>query len=289
MFPTRIYLSGGGVAGVAHVGALQELACHIPLAGIKEWMGVSAGSLMAMCLAIGFTLDELHDFSVRFDFTHILQPDAPTGWILHMGFDTGERLQRLVQACLRVKGFPSDLTFEALHQRTGLSLRVLATDLNLGKGVVFSPRETPTYPVAVAVCASMSYPYFFQPLLCPQTGHSLIDGGVTSNYPLYLIPKEEHSRTLSILLRLGIQETDQLDDLSHEQLLVRPLAIALTEKTNIEVTLYDIKCIKIPLGDINVLDFALSEERKRTLVEKGREAVRRWKEAQPKPVRRKSL
>lgn len=289
MFPTRIYLSGGGICGVAHVGALQELAQHIPLQAIKEWMGVSAGALMAMCLTIGFTLEELHTFSVRFDFSHILQPDSPTGWIFHMGFDTGERLQRLVHACLHVKDLPSDLTFQSLYQRTGLSLRVLATDLNQGKGVVFSPQDTPDYPVAVAVCASMTYPYFFQPLLCPQTGHSLVDGGVTSNYPLYLIPKEEHGRTLSILLRLGIQNADQLDDLPPEHLLVRPLFIALTEKTNIETTLYNVECIRIPLSNVGVLDFSLSEEKKREIVEKGRESVRAWYKAHPKPVRRHSF
>jgi predicted acylesterase/phospholipase RssA len=289
MFPTRIYLSGGGICGVAHVGALQELAEHIPLTAIKEWMGVSAGSLMAMCLAIGFTLDELYDFSTRFDFTHIQHPDSPTGWILHMGMDTGERLQRLVNACLHVKGLPSDLTFHDLHQRFGVSLLVLATDLNLAKGVAFSPKETPNYPVAVAVCASMSYPYYYQPLVCPQTGHSLIDGGVTSNYPLYLVPKEERPRTLSILLRLSIQEAETLEDLSPEHLLVRPLSVALTEKTNMEVLMYDVECIRIPLGDMNVLDFSLSEDVKKDLVVKGRDAVRDWIRCRPKPERRKSF
>jgi NTE family protein len=289
MFPTRVYLSGGGICGVAHVGALQELALQIPLQAIKEWMGVSAGALMAMCLAIGFTLDELYDFSTRFDFTNIQQPDSLTGWFLHMGMDTGERLQRLVHACLHVKGLPSDITFEVLQKQCGISLRVLATDLNIAKGVVFSPFDSPTYPVAVAVCASMSYPYYFQPVLCPVSGHSLVDGGVTSNYPLYLIPSEEHSRTLSILLRMGIQEVENTEDLSPEQLLVRPLAIALTEKTNIETTLYPIECIKIPLGDINVLDFSLSEEVKRGLVEKARVATRAWLQSRPKPVRRNSF
>ena len=289
MLPRRIYLSGGGITGVCHVGALQELAKHIPLHAIREWMGVSAGALMAMCLAIGFTLDELYEFSTRFDFTHIQQPDSPTGWLLHMGMDTGERLQRLVIACLRVKGLPSTLTFQELHQRFGVSLRVLATDMNTTKGVVFSPSDTPQYPVAIAVCASMSYPLYFQAVICPETGHSLSDGGVTSNYPLYLIPEEDRPRTLSILLQLGAQPADSLDDLSPEQLLVRPLAIALTEKTNIETTLYDVECIKIPLGDVNVLDFSLSEEVKRALVEKGREATRQWFRTRPRPARRNSF
>ena len=289
MFPTRIYLSGGGICVVAHVGALQELAQHIPLTAIKEWMGVSAGALIAMCLAIGFTLDELYEFSTRFDFTHIQHHDSPTGWILHMGMDTGERLQRLVNACLHVKGLPSDITFHDLHQQCHVSLRVLATDLNIAKGVCFNPSDTPDYPVAVAVCASMTYPYYYQPLLCPRTGHSLIDGGVTSNYPLYLVPKEEHSRTLSILLRLGIQETDILDNLSSEHLLVRPLSIALTEKTNIEATLYNVECIRVPLGEINVLDFSLSEDVRKGLVIKGKEAVRSWIRTRQKPVRRNSI
>lgn len=289
MLPRRIYLSGGGICGVAHVGALQELARHIPFPLVNEWMGVSAGALMAMCLAIGFTLDELYDFSVRFDFTHIQQPDSPTGWLLHMGMDTGERLQRLVHACLHVKGLPSDLTFQALYQRFGVSLCVLATDMNEAKGVVFRPSDTPDYPVAIAVCASMSYPLYFQPVLCPQTGHSLSDGGVTSNYPLYLVPADEHNHTLAILLDLSVAPTPSLDDLPSEQLLVRPLAIALTEKTNIESRMYEVECIKIPLGDVNVLDFSLTEEAKRTLVEKGRQAANTWWETRPKPARRKSL
>jgi hypothetical protein len=88
---------------------------------------------------------------------------------------------------------------------------------------------------------------------------------------------------------MGIQEVENTEDLSSEQLLVRPLAIALTEKTNIETTLYPIECIKIPLGDVNVLDFSLPEEVKRSLVEKAREATRAWLRTRPKPVRRNSL
>ena len=289
MIPSRIYLSGGGICATAHVGALQELSKHIPLKAIKEWMGVSAGSLIAMCLCIGFTLDELYDFSVKFDFTNVQEPDGIPGWILYFGMDTGERLHRLVNACLRVKGFSSEATFKDVFDKYGLSLSVLATDLNLATGKCFNPLETPDYPVSYAVRASMTYPYYFQPFVCPITGHSYVDGGVTSNYPLYLIPKEEHSKTLSILLRLGIEKTEQLDQLSSDHRLIRPLSIALTEKTNIEVTLYNIECIKIPLGDLNVLDFSLSKEMKMELVKKGSDAVKEYMDRRPKLVRRNSF
>ena len=36
MLPYRIYLSGGGICGMAHVGALMELSKRIPLQLVKE-------------------------------------------------------------------------------------------------------------------------------------------------------------------------------------------------------------------------------------------------------------
>jgi len=289
MLPTRIYLSGGGICAMAHVGALLELSKHIPLKMIKEWMGVSAGSLVAMCISIGFTLEELYDFSVRFDFTNIKEVDSVPGWILHFGMDTGERLHRLIDACLHVKGLSSDFTFKECYDRFGISLKVLATDLNNSEAKIFSPVLTPHYKISNAVRASMSYPYYFQPFICPETGHHYIDGGVISNYPLFIIPKEEHCKTLSIVIRIPIQKMEDLSQLDLDKLVIRPLFIALNEKTNIELTLYDVKYIKIHLGDVNVLDFSFNDEIKNEIVQKGRDAVKEYLLTYPKPTRRNSF
>ncbi len=289
MLPTRIYLSGGGICAMAHVGALLELSKHIPLKIIKEWMGVSAGSLVAMCICIGFTLEELYDLSVRFDFTNIKEVDSVPGWILHFGMDTGERLHRLINACLHIKGLSSDFTFKECYDRFGVSLKILATNLNNAEGKIFSPELTPDYKISNAVRASMSYPYYFQPFICPESGHHYIDGGVISNYPLFIIPKEEHSKTLSIQIRIPLQKKEDLSELEIEKLVIRPLFIALNEKTNIEITLYDVKCIKIQLDDVNVLDFSFNDEIKNGIVQKGRDAVKEYMEMIPKPKRRNSF
>ena len=39
-----------------------------------------------------------------------------------------------------------------------------------------------------------------------ETNHYLADGGVISNYPLFVLPKDEHIRTLSILIRTSIKK-----------------------------------------------------------------------------------
>lgn len=286
MIPYRIYLSGGGICAMAHVGALVELSKHIPLNAVKEWMGVSAGSFVAMCLCVGFTLEDLTEISVRFDFTNIKEVDSIPGWILHFGLDTGDRLHRMIEACLHVKGLPSNFTFQECFQQFGISLRVIATDLNEAAPKIFSPTDTPDYSIVNAVRASMSAPYYFQPFQCPVTGHYLIDGAVISNYPLFVVPKEEHARTLSILIRTSVEKVEDLMGLEIDELITRPMNIALREKVNIETKFYDAHCIQIQLGEINILDFSFEEETKNRIIQKGKEAVLDYvQQTQPKKRR----
>ena len=289
MFPHRIYLSGGGICAMAHVGALLELSNHIPMHAIKEWMGVSAGSFVAMCLCIGFTLEELMDFSVRFDFTNIKEVDSIPGWILHFGMDTGQRLHRLVEACLHVKGISSNFTFQECYDQFGLSLKVVATDLNDAAPKTFSYIDTPNYRVADAVHASMTVPYYFQPFICPETGHYLVDGSVISNYPLFVIPEEEHSRTLSILIRTSVEKVEDLMELDVDELITRPLNVILREKVNTETRFYDARCIQIHLGEINILEFSFDENTKNIIIEKGKAAVIEYWSNRPLPKRRHSI
>lgn len=289
MIPYRVYLSGGGMCAIAHVGALIELSRHIPLKTVREWMGVSAGALMAMCACIGFTLDELKELCIGFDFTNIREFDSIPGWVLHFGIDTGERLHKLIEACLHVKGLPSNFTFKECYEKFGKSLRVVATDLNEAATKTFSPQETPNYKIADAVRASMSYPYYFQPVVCPETGHLLSDGGVISNHPLFVLPPEEHSKTLSILIRTSVEKHENLTDLGIEELIMRPIKIVITERTNMEARFYDTRCIQIRLGNFNILEFSFDEKTKTYIIEKGIEAVKDYYTKSPKPVRRYSV
>jgi predicted acylesterase/phospholipase RssA len=289
MIPYRIYLSGGGMCAMAHVGALLELSNHIHLKYVKEWMGVSAGSLVAMCICIGFTLKELEELCVKFDFTNIKEYDSVPGWIFHFGIDTGERLQKLIEACLHVKDLSSELTFKECQEKFGKSLRVVATDLNEAASKTFCPKLTPNYRIADAVRASMSYPYYFQPFICPESGHYLSDGGVISNYPLFVLPKEEHTKTLSILIRTQVEKEEHLMDLSIEELIRRPITIVLTERTNMEARNYDSLCIQINLGNLNILEFSFDEKTKNFIIERGKESVKKYFNNIQKPKRRYSV
>ena len=273
MLPYRIYLSGGGMCAMAHVGALIELSNHVPLKAVKEWMGVSAGALIVMSLCIGFTLEEMKEFCVKFDFTNITDYDSVPGCLLHFGIDTGERLHKLIEAMLHIKGLSSDFTFKECYEKFGLSLKIIATDLNEAAVITFSSTDTPNYKISNAVRASMTFPYYFQPFICPETNHYLVDGAVISNYPLFILPKEEHSRTLSVIIRTSVDKVKDITELEFDKLITRPLRISLMEKGNLELKIYDSNCVEINLGNLNILEFSFDEETKNFIIKKGKEAV----------------
>ena len=61
------------------------------------------------------------------------------------------------------------------------------------------------------------------------------------------------------------------------------------EKTNIEAKFYDARCIKIILGDLNILEFAFDEETKQFIINKGKEAVQQYVKNASTPKRRHSI
>ncbi len=199
--PYRISLSGGGIKGLAHVGALEVLQEHGGLVALKELIGISAGALCAFCLAVGCTLAELRLVVTLLDFGTIraIDPDSVLSFPESFGIDTGANLEKLLVAILRGKRLPPDLTFAELAERgLGPALRVFATDLNTCRSVEFSAETAPDVEIVLGLRASMCIPIYFQPVRDPRNGHLLVDGGVICHSPLKFLSPAEQSTTLSI-------------------------------------------------------------------------------------------
>lgn len=270
MIPKRIYLCGGGVNVIAHVGVLKELEERKYLSAVREWIGVSAGALMALCLVIGYTLDEIEHFYLKFDFTNLIDIDSAPGWILNYGLDTGQKLRKLIEACLHVKGLSDEITFKELCELRGNSYRVFVTDLHDAELIEFSDRKTPDRKVVDAVTASMSLPYYFQPVVDSDSGHFLIDGGTISNYPLYRLTPSELSETLGIYLRTM---PPQIKELDLQDLAFRPVQILLSMRAKFEMRQYMSQTINVELGHRNSINFEIGEDEKQEMIKLGREAT----------------
>jgi predicted acylesterase/phospholipase RssA len=266
----RIYLCGGGVNSISHVGCLEELESRSLLAHVKEWMGISAGAFTAMGIVAGYTIPEMKDFNLRFDYSAVSDPDEASGWIVNMGYDTGNRLKRLIKSVLHQKGFEDTVTFKELHEKTNRVLRVFATNLNTGQMMTFDPDKTPDYLVTNAVMASMLIPGYFQPFECPDSGHLLCDGGVITNYPYDYIERPSDSDILyvSILYSTNFQSQIELMDIFK-----RPFELLMNHRTKTSIQPYIHNTIVTSLKNTAAVQLTLTKDEKVAMMRKGKDAV----------------
>lgn len=177
-FPERIetlVLSGGGMRGVASLGAVSALRRAGALRHVTRVVGTSAGALVATAFALDkASVRLLHELSaLRY------RPDVDLGRLLaSFGLDSGRHLDRWIHALLGGASY----TFQAVRERRGIDLVVCATDLTNRRAEYFGPDTTPGMDVATALRMSCAVPLCFAAV---KHGQSLyVDGAVSDNFPL---------------------------------------------------------------------------------------------------------
>ena len=207
-----LVFEGGGVKGIALVGAFSVLEerGYEP----QNMAGASAGAIVAALIAAGYTAAELQEIIGGLDYYRFKDeawedrvPLAASSLsvLKDLGIYEGEAFSAWMRDLLEAKGVR---TFGDLVRREDAELRyrykaqVIASDVTERRLLVL-PRDAPklgiTDPddlgVALAVRMSMSIPIFFEPVKFanPQTGreHLIVDGGMLSNFPVWLFDAEE--------------------------------------------------------------------------------------------------
>lgn len=182
-YTTGVVLSGGGARGFAHLGVLKALN----EAGIYPEIiaGTSAGALVGVLYADGYTPDEILVLMNASSTLHYVRPTVPREGLLQIS-----GIEKILQDNLKAKNF-EDLK---------LPLFVTATDLNHGQAVYFSEGE-----LLKPVIASVSIPVLFTPVIIDKIHY--VDGGVMDNLPVK--PIEDLCRFLigSFVNPVGYEET----------------------------------------------------------------------------------
>ncbi|PSR16614.1 phospholipase [filamentous cyanobacterium CCP3] len=210
---------GGGVKGTAFLGALRCFAD----AGIKfrKVAGTSAGAITAAMVAAGFTVDQLEqDVLGPLDYEGQILSQK-TSWLIWNGSPSDDLKQfpwmllRLMVARRRgqysAEPFKKWLsghleqkltTFAPFLQAQSADLewyqkrdlKVVISDIScqemrvLPEDLPFYDQEPTEFSVAEAVRLSMSIPLFFEPGQLQNS--TIIDGGVLSNFPLWIYDAE---------------------------------------------------------------------------------------------------
>jgi predicted acylesterase/phospholipase RssA len=199
--PRTLVFSGGGVRVLAFLGVVEVLNEQNLLKQIQEFAGISAGSLVALMMALKYSLIFLRRFCAEFDFASLgeFEPEHLLSFLDSYGIDNGQKIERLIESLLHHKGFPPTATFgELAASGKCCRLVVWASDIQTMKHVEFSAEKTPHISVVFAIRSSMAFPLYYTPTHHPDTGHLLSDGGVLDNYALLSLEEEKRPYTLGI-------------------------------------------------------------------------------------------
>ena len=288
--PLRIALNGGGIRGIAHLGALDILEQKGHLSCVREYIGVSAGAFCAFCLCIGYTIDELKRLTVQMDLGLLRKLEPETIFELPevFGLDSGENIMRLFTILLEKKGFSPNLTFEELAaaqaEKKTPGLRIFAMDLNTCSPYEYSATKTPTIEIRLAVRASVSLPIYFTPVTDPETGHTIIDSLFLSDAPFSFLTEEERPHTLNLAFHVGDSNVETIDTLFGflGQLYHTVCKTPFTEEC---LKKWGHTIVNIPCKMISSMHFEATEEEKLELIRLGQEAMLRFLEGKKMPQR----
>ncbi len=158
-----LVLSGGGVRGIAHIGAIQALEEN----SIKPnyIAGTSAGAIVGALYASGYSCNKMMQF-----FNNVQIFSLSKYAINKPGFIDTEKFYNDFKSY-----FPTD-NFDNLNKK----LFVTATNLLSGQLKVFSKGE-----LIKPILASAAFPGVFTPVKINEEYY--IDGGVLNNFPVDLI------------------------------------------------------------------------------------------------------
>jgi NTE family protein len=200
-----LVLEGGGVKGIGLVGACSVLKEH----GYRfnRIAGTSAGAIVGALIAAGMPLDELQKIMRELDYkkfqdTSFLDrlgaPGRAASLIFEKGIYEGKYLKDWLDGLLRDLGKRKFGDLKMDDPGSSLPpyrLVVMASDVSRGELTRFPwdyERKYGLDPdeqlVADAVRASMSIPFFYEPITLDykdgKTTSYLVDGGMLSNFPI---------------------------------------------------------------------------------------------------------
>lgn len=215
------------------------------LTEVQEISGSSAGSIIALFLALGMSIDEILEISLDLNISNLVKLRLGS-FFNKFGFVSMTPIRKkLVEIC------GCDPTFSELDMKIYIS----AFCLNTNETEYFSKDTHPNMKVIDAVCMSIAIPLIFA---CGKyDGKTYVDGGTQEQYPISpFLDKKPHEITcIKIKMDSIYQENIETPKQYVESLVRSSLKNRIRHNIPVEV-------IDINVKDTNVFNFNMSYEEK---------------------------
>ncbi|MFQ5912646.1 MAG: patatin-like phospholipase family protein [Nitrospinota bacterium] len=267
----NVVLEGGGIKGIALVGALEALSHdeRFEIAGIG---GTSAGAIVATLFAAGVPMSDLKDELYR-GFSEFLTTKSRLTQLKNLYFKFGLHETARFRDWIRNLLAKYEVsTFDDVFQAAKVSdLAIVATNVRARQYSVYRPGASSTPDLADAVIRSMSLPFFFVPSFADDSYY--VDGGIVSNYPFWLFENSDHP-TVGIRLRQQGQSNPPIRSLfAYVVALVETMWLSHDKEQRGKPEYFKTIHVEIP-AEISSTDFDIGKVERENLYFRGKDAVR---------------
>jgi NTE family protein len=188
-----LVLGGGGIKGMAHIGAWQA----IREAGIEvtEVIGTSIGGLVGAALAGGDSVEVLRRKALELKRANLVTVNR---WAVLLN---GIRQESVFRGDVFTSYVESVVPADSFADLS-IPVTMNAVDLATGETVWLGSAGNSEVTVTTAVVASCALPVFYPPV--ELNGRYLVDGGVNDNLPIRFAAERGATRIIAIDVGAGI-------------------------------------------------------------------------------------
>lgn len=244
-------IGSGGVRGLAFVGALKR----VDYGSIREYCGISVGSILSMCLAVGYSPNDLDELCMKTNFKSLIRfsVDNLFSYKEKRGFMNVEGLRIFLGELLKAKGYSVDTKMSDIP-----NLGVVVSNLSDRRGELWMNTDD---KVIDSVIASSSIPFLMEPYM--KDNKYYVDGClyVDCASELHSSPSECFSMSLM---------SDDVEDLSGsimryvDSILQGPRVDRCRKYFNSRP---EGSYVRILLNGINTMDTDISNEKRREIID----------------------
>ena len=218
-----ICFAGGGIKGVAHIGALKALEEE----NIKfDYIaGTSSGSIVACLYSVGYNSDEIYEiFKKYINKIHYFEIKNIINLILGIlikrkiiitGLNSGKKIEKLInKECAKkeinnINQINKNLLIPCVNLKTG-DVYIFSSIKNRNRkeysdNIIYKNNIN----IGKAVRASCSYPGVFSP--CIIEDNYMVDGGIRENVPWKELKQCGAQKVISIIFQNEIKEKNKID------------------------------------------------------------------------------
>jgi len=265
--PKILILNGGGIKGLAQIGALEYLDENHYLEKIKTVACTSVGSIVGLGLVLGYTPKEMHILAEKLNLNNLHRHNYQELFTKH-GLDDGEKLDFLLKKIIEKKTKKPLITLKELYQWKKINLIITTAELNEGKEIYLNHESFPDLPVYLAIRMSCAVPFIFCPVEYQEKCY--IDGGCADDYPIALF-KDQLNEVLGIHLKYIYQtQIKTFEDM------VISCMYCILNASNREAEIYKNNTLEIEISSKLFVSLDVSLETKKELLKKGYECAKKY-------------